>query len=110
MNEELTLQWMDEVWGISQEQRIFIWDFYIGAIQQTQLKMLSCMGSNSVSVIVPGGCTKILQPADVSWNAPFKSAYRLHYDSWLARDDRSVTLTPAGNLVHLLKYSWYNGL
>ena len=51
--------------------------------------------SNSVSVIVPGGCTKILQHADVSWNAPFKSAYRLHYDSWLARDDRSVT--PAGN-------------
>ena len=45
--------------------------------------------------IVPGGCIKILQPADVSWNAPFKSTYRLHYDSWLARDDRSVT--PAGN-------------
>ena len=48
-----------------------------------------------MSVIVLGGRTKILQPADVSWNAPFKSAYRLHYDSLLARDDRSVT--PAGN-------------
>eukprot|EP00731_Ephydatia_muelleri_P017252 Em0010g350a len=93
MNEELTLQWMDEVWGTSQEQRILIWDSY--RCHTTDPVEDAVLESNSVSVIVPGGCTKILQPADVSWSAPFKSAYRLHCDSWLARDDRSVTA--AGN-------------
>ena len=25
-------------------------------------------------IVVPGGCTKVLKPADVSWNAPFKGS------------------------------------
>ena len=86
MNEELTLQWMDEVWGTSHEQRILIWD------------SCRCHTTDPVED-APTVCRSLflvaVLPADVSWNAPFKSAYKLHYDSWLARDDRSVT--PAGN-------------
>ena len=37
-----------------------------------------------------------LQPADVSWNKPFKSAYRELYNQWMASGKQS--LTPAGNV------------
>ena len=40
--------------------------------------------TNTIMAVVPGGCTKLVQPADVSWNAPFKAAYRKLYDTWLA--------------------------
>ena len=54
--------------------------------------------SNTVATSVPGGCTKILQPADVSWSAPFKNAYWEQYDCWMAQKNRPITvITPAGN-------------
>ena len=57
------------------QQRMLGWDSH--RCHTTDPVEDAVLESNSVSVIVPGGCTKILQPADVSWNAPFKSAYRL---------------------------------
>ena len=36
-----------------------------------------------------------MQPADVSWNAPFMSRYREHYDHRTAEEERLVTA--AGN-------------
>ena len=46
--------------------------------------------------IIPGGTTSHLQPADVSWNKPFKSAYRELYNQWMASGEQSFT--PAGNM------------
>ena len=34
--------------------------------------------TNTIMAVVPGGCTKLVQPADVSWNAPS----RLHIASY----------------------------
>lgn len=45
---------------------------------------------------IPGGLTKHLQPADVSWNKPFKQAYRTKYEEWLTSGDK--TYTAAGNM------------
>ena len=45
--------------------------------------------SNSIVVYVPPGCTKVVQPADVSWNAPFKVAYRDLYSQWMAEENTS---------------------
>ena len=36
------------------------------------------------TAIVPGGCTKFIQAADVVWNACFKSQIRKLYDEWIA--------------------------
>ena len=46
--------------------------------------------------LIPGGLTGHLQPADVSWNKPFESAYRELYNEWMASGEKSYT--PAGNL------------
>ena len=45
-------------------------------------------------IFVPAGCTPLLQPADVSWNKPFKDSMRESYKIWRRQDLR----TPAGNL------------
>ena len=46
--------------------------------------------------IIPGGLTSHLQPADVSWNKPFKTAYRDLYNCWMASREHSYT--KAGNM------------
>ena len=40
------------------------------------------------TVIVPGGCTKYIQAADVVWNRPFKGRIEVFYDDWLANGKR----------------------
>jgi hypothetical protein len=61
-----------------------------------------------------GGCTKLLQPADVSWNAPFKAKYREMYEEWLQNANDIENLTPSGNprapskrlIVEWVKKAW----
>ena len=43
------------------------------------------------SAVVPGGCTKFIQPADVSWNGPFKCRLGELYD-WLATSQKFYTI------------------
>ena len=46
--------------------------------------------------ILPRGTTSNLQPADVSWNKAFKTAYHQLYDRWMDTGEHSFT--PAGNM------------
>ena len=46
--------------------------------------------------LIPGGLTSHLQPADVSWNKPFKMAYRDFYNEWMSSGVKSFTA--AGNM------------
>ena len=46
--------------------------------------------------VVPGGCTKFVQPADVSWNKPFKDQFREFYDDWMESGEK--TYTKGGNM------------
>ena len=67
---------------------------------------------NSDMVYVPGGCTSKLQPADVSWNKPFKDHLQQRYDEWVFSGEK--TYTPQGNmraptmklLLRWIKDSW----
>ncbi len=51
--------------------------------------------TKSVLCIIPGGLSSLLQPADVSWNKPSKTAYRELYSERMATGQKSFTA--AGN-------------
>ena len=46
--------------------------------------------------LILGGLTSQVQPADVSWNKPFKVAYRELYNQWMSSGEKAYTA--AGNL------------
>jgi len=111
MNEQTTKTWIEKVWGtLSFQKRLLIWDAYKCHI--TDSAKASVKGTRSDTSIIPGGLTKHLQPADVSWNKPFKEAYRTKYEEWLTSGDK--TYTAAGNMrapekilcVQWVKESW----
>ena len=56
----------------------------------------SLRSKNTLLSVIPAGCTRLCQPADVSWNAPFKAAFRNHYSEWLS--EGNLERTERGNL------------
>jgi hypothetical protein len=112
MNEELTKDWVNRVWGkLAFQRRLLVWDMYKCHLTES-VKALVNGGCKTDVSLIPGGLTKYLQPADVSWNKPFKDAYRARYDEWMANGDKSYT--PGGNvrapsklqLVQWVKEAW----
>ena len=52
--------------------------------------------TNTDVSVIPEGLTSHLQPADVSWNKPFKTAYKEKSSQWMATGPK--TYTAAGNV------------
>ena len=96
MNEALTIEWITECYGIFwPDQRLLVWDLFKCHTTPKVIKHLK-MVAKSKTAFVPGGMTGKLQPADVSWNRPFKIFYKELYDEWLLNGEH--TFTPCGNL------------
>ena len=81
MNDELTENWVSHVWwNLAFNKRFLVWDSFKCHINEkievTFKKMNTVMGE------IPGGCTKFLQPLDVSINKPFKTIFRELSDEW----------------------------
>ena len=96
MNEELTKDWVKRAWGsLNFGRRLLVWDAYKCHIMTSVRSYVDRQTNTDVSVI-PGGLTSHLQPADVSWNKPFKMAYKNKYSEWMATGEK--TYTPAGNM------------
>ncbi|KAH7719676.1 pogo transposable element with KRAB domain-like protein [Aphelenchoides avenae] len=105
---KLHLIWMDTTWmnnpitaiylkklfgGLFKPKRLLVWDQFSahkGVDTQAVLKQLKLE-----MVLVPAGCTRFVQPADVSWNAPFKRKLRSLYNQWMLVGDHQTTA--AGN-------------
>uniref|UniRef100_A0A1X7UPU3 DDE-1 domain-containing protein n=1 Tax=Amphimedon queenslandica TaxID=400682 RepID=A0A1X7UPU3_AMPQE len=80
MNEELTKDWVRRGWGaLSFERRLLVWDTYRCNLMDS-VKSVVDRKTQSDIVIIPGGLTGLVQPADVSWNKPFKTAYKELYN------------------------------
>ena len=83
MNEELTLQYIRDIWEPNMGPgSLLVWDSFRAHITDTvsaELKRLRIQ-----SVVIPGGCTSKSQPLDVSLNKPFKGILRNCWVEYIA--------------------------
>ena len=95
-NEQITQVWLNRIWGRNNtERRLLVWDTFRGHTTNN-IKSLVRNEFNTDMIYIPGGCTSKLQPADVSWNKPFKNNLQEMYDEWLFSGEK--TFTPKGNM------------
>ena len=93
-------------------KRLLIWDSFCSHITEEAKEHIK--QTNTIMGVIPGGCTKLLQLADVSWNTLFKAVYRELYEKWLQEPACATDLTPAGNprapsrlaMVNWVKEAW----
>lgn len=91
MNEKLTIDWAKRCWGtLFFGHRLLVWGAY------KCVKNVLKKNTNSDISVIPGGLTCKLQPADVSWNKPFKGSYKGKYNEWMIGGTKSYTA--AGNV------------
>lgn len=111
MSEELAHEYLQKVWGVfAFQKRMLVWDSLRAHLTNSIREKLHSM--NTVLSVIPAGCTPLLQPADLSWNAPFKAHFRELYNKWLSSG--AAERTAAGNfravsrvlLVDFVKESW----
>ena len=90
MNQTLTEEWVDKVIGkFSFARRFLTWDSFACHLTDSVKEKLA--KSKVHVVVVPGGCTKYIQPPDVSWNKPFKGHVTRKYDEWMAEGTHEYT-------------------
>jgi transposase-like protein len=95
MNEELTIDWLNRVWGsLAFSKRMLVWDSFRCHVSENIKEHVK--RKNTVMAVVPGGCTKLLQPLDVCVNKPFKDLFRQQYDEWFRKGE--FELTRGGNM------------
>ena len=83
MNEELTLVWVERVFGkFSFGRRLLSWDSFECHMMDSVKEAVTT--SKSDLVIVAGGCSKYIQALDVCWNKPFKEFIGTNYDEWMS--------------------------
>ena len=104
--------WLERVWGenVDDMQRLLILDK--ARIQTMDATQQAITARDTDCVTIPGGCTPICQPADVSWNKPLKTAVREQWKIWKRQDLR----TPQGNakmatqqdVIDWISHAWDN--
>lgn len=94
MNERLTKDWVERVWGtFNLEKRLLVWDAYNCHTVEDIMKHV-IQHTNMDMCLIPGGLTKLVQPADVSWNKAFKTAYKdKNSESMVLKENTSAAST-----------------
>lgn len=87
MNTELMMRWVREIWlpYTKRREALLVFDRFSAHMVETVTEKLK--DGNTISTLIPGGCTSVLQPLDVALNKPFKSHIR---NEWLKFMERSV--------------------
>lgn len=80
MDEVIMKQWIKDIWQVYTKKKpslLFLDTFTAHLTSEVQDLFKK---SNTTVIIIPGGCTSVLQPLDVSINKPFKDYLRR---SWM---------------------------
>ena len=90
MDDCLTEEYLKRVVGeFSFTKRLMVWDAFRCHISQTTQSVLRRLRIQTA--VIPGGCTGLIQPADVSWNRSQKSRIQNKYDQWQNIGEHSFT-------------------
>ena len=75
MNGETTSDWLQTVWTkFTFSKQMLVWDSFICHISDAMKEQLK--QCNTLMSVIPGGCTKFLQPLDVCINKPSNAFFR----------------------------------
>ena len=93
-NNGLTEDWLNSIFAdTSFFHRVLLWDSYKCHIHPATKQILKRKKVDPI--VIPGGCTGLVQAPDISWNKPFKSKMTELYNDWLCSD--KITYTKSGN-------------
>ncbi|KAG0444905.1 hypothetical protein HPB47_013242 [Ixodes persulcatus] len=94
MTTEKCLEWLNHVWGPDTDdaRRLLVIDQ--APIHKTKAVVDAAEAAATDIAYIPGGCTGILQPADVYWNKSFKSSLRSSWAEFMRKGEK----TAKGNL------------
>lgn len=86
MDDTLMLQYIDRIWkphvrAAKVRESILTLDSFKAHISESSLAKLS--SGNVHTAVIPGGCTSVLQPLDVSLNKPFKVVLRQCWQKYM---------------------------
>ena len=94
MTAEEYQHWLVHVYGKECKHRLLIVNSYKPHRSETSMEVVK-EHCNAECVIIPGGCTSIVQPMDCCINKPFKEHIRASWQEWMRQDKAK---TKMGNL------------
>jgi hypothetical protein len=98
MTGSLTVEWLNRIFlhesctgQLPNGKRLLVLDSFSGHISSVFKERINEIGLSTA--VIPGGCTKDLQPLDIGVNRSFKSHFRHLWDQWIQRPDLPCTAT-----------------
>ena len=82
--------WLQHVIGREEKRCLLVVNSYKPHQAAASIEIAQCE-CNADVVIIPGGCTSIVQPMDRCINKPFKDSMRVSWEEWM-RGDRLKTM------------------
>ena len=98
MDEALTKVWLDEVFirrpgGLLQPICLLVRDMFRAHCCDSVKEKFKEYRTRQA--VIPGGCTSVLQPLDVSINEPFKTYLRKLWNTWMVSGEKEFTKSGA---------------
>ena len=90
MDEDIMKQWITRVWVQYTKKRpslLVLNSFSAHVTEEIQVMFARC---NTTVIVIPGGCTSVLQPLDVSINRPFKDHLRKCWQQYMVEQSDLV--------------------
>jgi hypothetical protein len=91
MNSRLMIEWIERTFvpTLTARFKLLVMDSFRGHITQ---EVKDCFKEHGIYIaVIPGGCTPLLQPLDLTVNRSFKARLRQRWLGWISKNDNPVT-------------------
>ena len=109
MTREELHHWIRGVWKESSVSRLLVLDNYRPHLGADTISLAESMDTNIC--YVPGGCTGIAQPMDMSINAPFKKDFQEQWIQWrrmpaARKPDGRMMIPTRQHVINWVSHAW----